>query len=393
MLCGERPACCEPMRIYLDHNATTPLRDEVVDAMAECLRSNWGNPSSTHAEGAAARAAIERARTQVAELLSAEQDEIFFTGGATEANNAILQGLLRADSPERQLVTTTAEHPSVGEVAGLLEAAGVGVTRVGVDPEGRVDPLEVEAAIGSEPALVSVIWANNETGVLQDVPEIARRVVARGARLHVDATQALGKLPIDLSELSVSLLSCSAHKLNGPKGVGALVDRSERGVPPLLHGGGQERRWRGGTENVAGIVGFGVACELARLELPARVRRYAELRDRLWHGIEASIPRVRRNGRPGQVLANTLNVEFEGAAGEVLLQALDVEGVAVSAGAACHSGSISPSHVLSAMGRSAEQARASLRLSVGHGVDEAQVDQAVELLTLLVKRTRGAVAA
>lgn len=381
------------MRIYLDHNATTPLRDEVVDAMLECLRVNWGNPSSTHAEGAAARAAIERARRQVAELVGASPEEVFFTGGATEANNAILQGLLRGDSPERQLVTTTAEHPSVGEVAALLEAGGVAVTRVPVDESGLVDPASIEAAIDSRGTLVSVIWANNETGVLQDVREIARRVQAQGARFHVDATQALGKLPIDLSGLPISLLSCSAHKLNGPKGVGALVDRSQLGIPPLLHGGGQERRWRGGTENVAGIVGFGVACELARAELPERMRRSADLRDRLWEGIQARVPRVRRNGSPEHVLPNTLNVEFEGAAGEVLLQALDVEGVAVSAGAACHSGSITPSHVLSAMGRTPEQARASLRLSVGHGSDEAQVDRAVELLAEIVERSRGAVAA
>jgi cysteine desulfurase len=381
------------MRIYLDHNATTPLRDEVADAMSECLRSNWGNPSSTHAEGARARSAVERARRQVAELVSAEPEAVFFTGGATEANNAVLQELLAPDARERRLVTSTVEHPSVAEVADLLEDAGVQVARVPVDASGRIEPARIDEAMGDDPTLVSLIWANNETGVLQDVSEIARRVQDRGGRLHVDATQALGKIPIDLSTLAVSQLSCSAHKLNGPKGVGALVDRGEAPVATLLHGGGQERRRRGGTENVAGIVGFGVACELARLELPERMRRYAGLRDRLWRGIEARVPRVHRNGDPDHVLPNTLNVEFEGAAGDVLLQALDVEGVAVSAGAACHSGSISPSHVLSAMGRTPEQARATLRLSVGHGVDEAQVDRAVELLGELVGRAREAAAA
>ena len=380
------------MRIYLDHNATTPLRDEVVEAMTECLRSNWGNPSSTHTEGAAARAAVERARCQVAALVGAAPEQVFFTAGATEANNAVLQSLLATGSEFWQLVTSCVEHPSVSAVADLLEAAGVAVRRVAVDAEGRVDPAQVEAAVSGPDTLASFIWANNETGVLQDLSGIAARVAARGARLHVDATQALGKLPIDVSALPVTWLSCSAHKLNGPKGAGALVDCSEAGLAPLLHGGGQERGWRGGTENVAGIVGFGVACELARCELPERMRRYAELRDRLWEGIRTRVPRAERNGSE-PLLCNTLNLRFEGVAGEVLLQALDVEGVAVSAGAACHSGAISPSQVLTAMGLSSDQARSSLRLSVGHGVDAEQIDRAVLLITELVGRARAAVAA
>jgi len=380
------------MRIYLDHNATTPLRDEVVEAMVECLRANWGNPSSTHAEGAAARAAIERARGQVAALVKTEPRNVYFTGGATEANNAILQQGLRANSPWHKLVTSTVEHPSVQAVVELLEAGDVSVECVGVDADGLVDPHCIEAASHPD-TLVSLIWANNETGVLQDIAEIARRVEARGATLHVDATQALGKLPIDLSAHAISLLSCSAHKLNGPKGVGALVDCGETGVASLLHGGGQERGWRGGTENVAGIVGFGVACELAQRELPERIEEYAMLRDRLWQGLQERVPRLRRNGSKTSVLSNTLNVEFEGTAGEVLLQALDLEGVAVSAGAACHSGSITPSRVLTAMGRSPEQARASLRLSVGLGVDAAQIDRAIRLIADVAERARGAAAA
>jgi len=225
---------------------------------------------------------------------------------------------------------------------------------------------------------------------VQRIDEIAERVKARGARLHVDATQAIGKWPVDLRGLPADYLSCSAHKLNGPKGAGCLVVAADAPLVPLLLGGGQERRQRGGTENVAGIVGFGVACELARVELEERMGRYASLRDRLWKGLCDVIPGARRNGDPQRVLPNTLNVELEGTAGELVLQALDIEGVAVSAGAACHSGSISPSHVLSAMGRTPEQARGSLRLSVGHGNDEAQIDRVVQLLPGLAERAREA---
>ena len=235
-------------------------------------------------------------------------------------------------------------------------------------------------AIEADTALVSIIWANNETGAIQPIAEIGREVAARGVPLHVDATQAVGKLPIDLARLAIGWLSCSAHKLNGPKGTGCLVARGERGPVPLLRGGPQERGRRGGTENVAGIVGFGAACRAAQRELPWRVERNRALRDRLWEGIASKVARARLNGAMAHLLPNTLNVELEGVAGEVLLQALDLEGVAVSMGAACHSGSVSPSHVLTAMGRTPEQARGSLRFSVGQGVDEAQIDRVLSLL-------------
>jgi cysteine desulfurase len=376
------------MRIYLDHNATTPVRDEVAEAMVRVLRQVPGNPSSTHAEGAAARRCVEDARDSVAALLGVAPRQVIFTAGATEANNAVLAGAVGRVG--RTLITTQVEHPSVLEPAASLEKQGHRVVRLPVDAGGVVDPDAVDDALRAAggPALVSVIWANNETGVLQPVEAIAERARARGAWVHVDATQALGKVPVDLGRIPVDWLSCSAHKLGGPKGTGALVMRSGIELAPLLAGGPQERRLRGGTENTAGIVGFGAACELARAELALRGVRYAALRDRLWQGLRAAVPRVRRNGDPDRVLPNTLNVEIEGAAGEVLLQALDVEGVAASAGAACHSGSISPSHVLTAMGLDPEQARASLRLSVGHGVDEAQVDRAVALLGELVPRVR-----
>ena len=378
------------MRLYLDHNATTPLRDEVVAAMSEVMRVNYGNPSSSHAEGAAARAAIERARGEVAALLGVVASELVFTAGATEANNTALHGALAA-RPERQHVVSTAiEHPSVSEPLAALEGRGVRVTRVGVDRDGRVDLDALAAAVTEETALVAVILANNETGVLQEVAKIAEAAHAKGAWLHVDATQAVGKIPVDARALGADLLACSAHKLNGPKGIGCLVTRKHVALPAHVSGGGQERRRRGGTENVSGIVGFGVACALARAELPQRAPRLAQSRDRLWAGIELAIPRVRRNGDARFVLPNTLNLEFEATAGEVLLEALDGEGIAVSAGAACHSGSIEPSRVLLAMGRSPQQARGSLRFSVGPGTTEAEIDRVLAILPELVARVRAA---
>jgi cysteine desulfurase len=262
------------------------------------------------------------------------------------------------------------------------------VTRVGVDEDGRVDPDEVGDVLTPDTALVSVIWANNETGSLQPIDEIAAIARERGVLVHSDATQAIGKVPVDLRRVSLNLLSLSAHKFNGPKGVGALIVRGGLRFEPILCGGPQEGRRRGGTENVAGIVGLGLASELAERELSSRMRQYALLRDRLWEGIQAKVPDVRRNGSALHVLPNTLNVEFEGTAGELLLQALDLEGVAVSSGAACASGSIEPSHVLIAMGRSAAAARGSLRLSVGHGVDANQIDRVLALLPDLVERAR-----
>jgi cysteine desulfurase len=379
------------VRIYLDHNATTPLRDEVLAAMTEALRDRFGNPSSAHAEGSAARAAVERARAQAAALLGAQPAEILLTGGATEANNTALLGVLRARTGAgRHLVTTAVEHPSVEAPAAHLEREGWRVTRVGVDADGRVDADAVVAAIAPDTVLVSVIWANNETGTVQPVERIAARARERGVLVHSDATQAIGKLPVDLRRVPVDLLSLSAHKFNGPKGVGCLFARDGIDFEPLLHGGPQERRRRGGTENVAGVVGLGVACALVQRELGDRIARAARLRDRLWEGIQAKVPRVRRNGSATHGLPNTLNVEFAGAAGEVLLQALDLEGVAVSAGAACASGSIEPSPVLVAMGRTPEAARGSLRFSVGWGVDEAQIDRTLAILPDLVERARGA---
>jgi cysteine desulfurase len=382
------------MRIYLDHNATTPVREEVADAMQDALRGCFGNPSSVHAEGAEARAAVERARERVASLLGCAAREVLFTAGATEANNTLLSPLLRAWAGERRhLVSSNVEHPSVEEPLAALEREGWRVTRLPVSQDGLLDPEQLAAAIGPETALVTLLWANNETGVVQPMQRLAGLARERGVRVHADATQCLGKLPVDLASVPLDALSLSAHKLGGPKGVGALVVRGEASFEALLRGGPQERRRRGGTENVPGIVGLGAAAALAARELGEKRREYARLRDRLWDGIAAKIPRVRRNGAPGSLLCNTLNVEFEGVAGELLLQALDLDGIAVSTGAACASGRVEPSHVLLSMGRSAAQSRASLRFSVGHGVDDAQIERVLALLPDLVARAREAGAA
>ena len=376
------------MRVYLDHNATTPLRDEVLDAMLPWLREHFGNPSSTHAEGARARRAVERAREQVAEATGVAARDVVFTSGATEANNAVLASLRGglAAAARRVLVVAT-EHPAVLEPAAALRASGIEVETLPVDPNGELDLPALEAALRGAPALVCAMAANNETGVVHDLDEISRRVAAAGGQLHVDATQALGKEPVALAVAGATTAACTAHKLNGPKGVGALLTPGGA-LPALLLGGPQERRLRGGTENVAGIVGFGEACARAHAERDARARRARELRDRLWDGLSAKVPGLRRNGRPERVLPNTLNVEFEATAGEALVQALDLEGIAASMGAACHSGSIDPSHVLTAMGRTPEQARGSLRFSVGHANDESQIDFAVERIAALCERVR-----
>ncbi len=379
------------MRIYLDHNATTPLRDEVIAAMAEAMRESFGNPSSVHAEGAAARALVERARGRVASLLGVDPADVLFTAGATEANHTALLAVARAASGrDRHVVSSAVEHPSVDAPLSVLEREGWRVTRLPVDCDGLLDLDALAAALAPSPTLLSIIWANNETGVVQPMARIAELARERGVLVHADATQVLGKLAVDLRRVPLDLLSLSAHKFNGPKGVGCLVVRSGLAFEPLLGGGPQERRRRGGTENVPGVVGLGVACELAERELAARGERYARLRDRLWEGIHAKVPGVRRNGSARHVLPNTLNVEFEETAGEVLLQALDLEGIAVSSGAACASGLIEPSHVLLAMGRSPAAARGSLRFSVGHGTDEAQVDRVLAILPDLVQRVRNA---
>jgi cysteine desulfurase len=374
-------------RIYLDHNATTPLAPEVFDAMLPFLREDYGNASSLHWFGQRARAAVEEAREQVGALIGAEPSEIVFTASGTESDNAALRGVAaRATPPRHAVVTTKVEHHAVLRTAEALRREGVPVVLVEVDGEGRVDPERLGATVDEGTALVSVMLGNNETGVIQPVDRIARIAHERGALVHCDAVQAAGRTPLDVRELDVDLLTLSAHKIYGPKGVGALYVRRGTPLAPLVRGGGQERSRRAGTVNVPGAVAFGAAAALARARLQADADRLRRVRDRLEAQLLA-LPGTARNGNEPRVV-NTTNVSFAGCEAEGLLMALDLAGLAVSTGAACDAGAVEPSHVLRAMGLPPERAQSSLRFSVGRGTTEEQVDRAAEIVRTCVERQR-----
>ena len=377
------------MRIYLDHNAGAPLRPEARAAMVAVLGAA-ANPSSAHREGARARTLLETARAEVAALIGAAAAEIVFTSGATEANNLALRGA----APGRGLVTTAIEHASVLETAGALEAAGTPVTVVRVDSRGCVTADEVTGACHETTGLVSVGLANGEVGSVAPVAAIAAPLREHGVLVHSDAAQAAGRLPVDVGALGVDLLSLSAHKLGGPAGAGALYVRRGVRIAAQVTGGPQERGRRAGTENVAAIVGFGVAARLARAELATAAGAAEALVDRLWAGIDARIPGVTRHGPgTGPRLPNTLNVRFAGCTGESLLAVLDLAGIAVSLGSACAAGSAEPSHVLLAMGLDRDAARSGIRLSLGPGTTADEVARVLELLPGLVAQVRGEAAA
>ncbi len=379
------------MRVYLDHNAGAPLRPEVRDAMLPFLGPP-ANPSSAHREGARARTALEAARAEVAALVGALAAEIVFTSGATEANNLALRGTCAGTG--RGLITTAVEHASVLETARALAAVGVPLSVVPVDAEGRVSAADVIAACAPGASLASVGLANGEVGSVAPVAAIAAGLRGRGVLVHTDAAQAAGRLPVDVRALGVDLLSLSAHKLGGPAGVGALWVRRGARVVPQLTGGPQERGWRAGTENVAGIVGFGVAARLARAEQGGAAAAAEALVDRLWQGLRERVRAIVRNGPAAPPrLPNTLNVSFAGCAGESLLVLLDLAGIAVSVGSACAAGAAEPSHVLRAMGREGEAARAGLRLSVGPSTTVENVDYLLDVLPALVAQVRAGAAA
>jgi cysteine desulfurase len=375
--------------IYLDHNAAAPLRPEALRALAAAHAQLFGNASSAHGFGAEARAALSRARRQVATLAGVAPESIVFTSGATESNNTVL----RQVAAGAHVVTSATEHPSVLEEVAALRARGVRVTLLPVGADGRIDPAGFARALEPQTALASVQAANHETGVTQPIAELARAATARGVPFHSDAAQAFGKLPFDLGSLALDYASLSAHKLGGPKGVGALYVRPGAALAPLLRGGTQERGRRAGTENVPAIAGFGAACEAAGAELAGSALRLTGLRDSLWAGIARSIPDVVRNGGPEHVLPHVLDVSFPDASGEALVEALDLEGIAVSTGAACHSGSTEPSPVLLAMGVSQELARAALRFSLGPSNDAPQIEYVLARLPDVVARVRRARAA
>lgn len=379
-------------RIYLDHNATTRPIPAVRAAMAAALEIGFGNPSSPHHEGRASRDLVERARAQVARLIGGAPSEVVFCSGGTESDNLGVLGAaraMRARTGRRVVVGSPLEHPAVRGALERLGEEGFEVRLLAADAEGRLDPGALDALLDDGVALVTLQLANHELGTIHPVAELARRAHAVGALFHSDAVQAAGRIPVEVAALGCDLLSISAHKLHGPKGVGALWHRRGLDVAPLLVGGHQERERRAGTENVAGVVGFGVACEEAAQGLPERGERVRRLRDRL-EAAALAIDGARRFGAAEPRVPGTANLGFAGVPGELLMMSLDLEGVAVSTGAACSSGSIDPSPVIRALGVPKEVARTAVRFSLGDDNTEEEIDRVALLLPQLVERIRGA---
>ena len=376
-----------PDLLYLDHNATTPILPEVRDAMLPWLENEFGNPSSVYSLGRRASAALTAAREQVAALVGAQPSEIIFNSCGTEATNTAILSALAIDPDKRHIITSTVEHSATIKLCEHLATRGYGITWLPVDKDGLLDPAKLEAAITSETAVVSLLWANNETGVIFPVEEIAAITARKKVPLHLDAVQAAGKVPINLSELVAQYVSLSAHKLYAPKGVGALYVNRRARYTPLLRGS-QEESKRGGTQNVASIVAFGKAAELAQAHLLASAERIGSLRDRFEKTILATIDGVRRNGTDEPRLPNTSNLTFAGIEAETALLLFDKEGLCCSAGSACSSGSINPSHVLTAMGVTREEARASLRFSLGRTTTDNDIDHALEIINHTVAKLR-----
>ncbi len=375
--------------IYLDHNATSPVRPEVAEAAQPYLAATFGNPNSIHRFGREAREAVENARQEAAALIgAADAEEIIFTSGGTESDNWALRGVVSAAGGTGHIVTSAIEHPAVLDTCKSLEKTGVEVTYISPDRKGRVSAGDVAGAIRPDTRLVSVMWANNEVGTIQPIEEIAALCRERQVPFHTDAVQAVGKVPIDVEAAGISLLSATGHKFNGWKGAGFLYVRKGVALDPLITGGGQEQNLRSGTENVSGIVALGEACRLAREESPAAARDLAALRDQLENEICERIPDVVVNGDPGHRLPGTTNLGFLGAEGETLLIRLDLEGIAVSTGSACSSGSTEPSHVLLAMGLPDGAVKGSLRFSLGWGNTEEDIKRLVEVLPEAVERVR-----
>jgi cysteine desulfurase len=374
--------------IYFDHNASTPVRPEVLEAMRAALTDLHANPSSSHREGQRARAAVERAREQVAALVGARSAEVVFTSGGTEGDHTGLIGAAWAAEPRgRRVAVSAIEHHAMHGAAEVLERLGFTAVHLPVTPEGLVDPAAV-AALPADTTVVAVMLANNETGVIQPVAAIAAVAAARGMRMVCDAVQAAGKIPIRRDDLGVDFLVLSGHKFGGPKGAGALIARAGAPLEPLLRGSDHERGRRGGTENLPGIVGLGVAAECAARELDAEQARLLELRARLEAGLRAALPDAVVHGARAPRLPNTVNLSIPGARSDHLLMALDARGVAVSAGAACASGAVEPSPVLAAMGVPRELAVCALRLSMGRGSTPGEVDRVVAALAESVRAAR-----
>ena len=378
-----------PELLYLDHNATTPIDPEVRSSMLPWLENEFGNPSSVYSLGRRASAALAKAREQVASLVGALPSEIIFNSCGTEATNSAILSALAIDPDKRHIITSAVEHSATIKLCEYLATRGYEITWLPVDKDGLLDPDKLETSITSETAIVSLLWANNETGVLFPVEEIASITTRKKVPLHLDAVQAAGKVPINLEELGVQYVSLSAHKLYAPKGVGALYVNRRARYTPLLRGS-QEESKRGGTQNVASIVAFGKAAELAQSHLLTAAQRIAKLRDRFEETILSTVDGARRNGTDEPRLPNTRNLTFAGIDAETALLLFDQEGLCCSAGSACSSGSINPSHVLTAMGVSRDEARASLRFSLGRTTTDSEVDRALEIIPRIIAKLRAA---
>jgi cysteine desulfurase len=377
------------MHIYLDYNATTPVDRAVLEAMLPYFAENFGNASSIHSSGQRGRLAVDAARDSVAALIGAKPAEVVFTSGGTEADNLALFGSVMASNQSRKhLITTAIEHHAVLNAAQALEKQGIDVTYVSVGSGGVVDPQDIRRALRPETILISVMHANNELGTIQRIEEIGRIAAEADVYFHCDAVQSAGKMPLDVNRLGVDFLSVSAHKIYGPKGVGALYVRTGTPLEPQFHGGHHERDHRPGTENVSGIVGFGKAAELAKMICGADAVRIGVFRDRMEEILTGSLGSVHVNGDRGRRVSNTTNLAFAGAGGEALVIALDLQGISCSTGAACSSGAVEPSHVLLAIGLTADEARSSLRFSLGRATTSDEIDRAIAIIPPTVERLR-----
>lgn len=376
-------------KIYMDNAATTPVREEVFEAILPYFREYYGNASSVYAIAKESKKALENARAQVAALIGANPDEIYFTAGGSESDNMALRGTVNASTKEKKhIITTKIEHHAILHTAEYLEKKGVDVTYLNVDEFGKISLDELEQAIRPETVLISIMFANNEIGTIQPIKEIGEIAKKHGVLFHTDAVQAAGHVPIDVDGMNIDLLSMSGHKLGAPKGIGAIYIRKGSKVAPLIFGGAQEKKQRAGTENIPGIVGMGKAAEIAGAEMEEMTKRLIALRDKLINGILESVPHSRLNGHPADRLPGNCNISFSYIEGESLLLLLDALGIAASSGSACTSGSLDPSHVLMAIGLKHETAHGSLRLTLDHQNTEEEVDFVLEKLPAIVQRLR-----
>ncbi len=373
-------------QIYLDHNATTPVHPEVRDVLMACYENDFGNPSSVHRYGRRTRVQIDKGRDTVADLLGVSATSIFFCSGGTEANNTIIKGVANTRKDRGQhIITSSTEHPAVLDTCAYLAQHGFDVTYLPVSEAGLVDLQALEEALTDHTTLVSIMHANNETGVIQPIADIARLAHQRGALVHTDAVQSFGKMPLNMDELDVDFLSFSGHKLYAPKGIGGWYARMPTALQPLLHGGHQERGLRSGTESVASIMALSKACEIAAHDMHAEWERLQQLQQRLEHGILESVPNARIQSADASRLSNTTNVAFAEVEGETLLMSLDLQGVAISTGSACSSGSLEPSHVLKAMAVPETYLYGGLRLSMGRSTTPDDIDYVLAHLPDMVK--------